>query len=149
MKALTVSQPFASLIARGEKFVENRVWGVEYRGLLAIHAGKGTQYLARRELAEYPTQAVVAVATLRTCLMLNHARRSLARGQVPILAERQDGLTLENLQRILAHEYTEGPWCFVLEWIRPFARPIAAKGRMGLWEWTPPLDWESLLKAES
>lgn len=41
MKALTISQPYASLIARGEKFVENRRWPTPYRGPLAIHAGKG------------------------------------------------------------------------------------------------------------
>jgi len=52
MKALTISQPYASLIASGEKWVENRSWPTGYRGPLAIHAGKGTQYLDRRELAE-------------------------------------------------------------------------------------------------
>jgi len=52
MKALTISQPFASLIASGSKFVENRTWPTSYRGPLAIHAGKGTQYMTRREMSE-------------------------------------------------------------------------------------------------
>lgn len=43
VKALTISQPFAKLIADGEKFVENRGWPTHYRGRLAIHAGLGTQ----------------------------------------------------------------------------------------------------------
>ena len=46
MKALTVSQPYASMIGP-EKWVENRRWYTPYRGRLAIHAGKGTQYLTR------------------------------------------------------------------------------------------------------
>jgi len=50
MKALTISQPYASLIASGEKWVENRTWATRYRGPLAIHAGRGTQYLSRDEL---------------------------------------------------------------------------------------------------
>lgn len=40
MKALTVRQPWASLIAAGVKTIETRSWSTEYRGPLAIHAGK-------------------------------------------------------------------------------------------------------------
>lgn len=41
MKALTIRQPWASLIAAGVKPVENRGWTTGYRGALLIHAGKG------------------------------------------------------------------------------------------------------------
>ncbi len=68
MKALTISQPFASLIADGEKWIENRTWQAFYRGRLAIHAGRGTQYLDKEELAEYPTGCIVAFATLTGCI---------------------------------------------------------------------------------
>lgn len=40
MKALTVRQPWASLIACGAKTIETRSWRTSYRGWLAIHAGK-------------------------------------------------------------------------------------------------------------
>jgi hypothetical protein len=40
MKALTVHQPWASLIARGIKTVETRSVRTRYRGRVAIHAGK-------------------------------------------------------------------------------------------------------------
>lgn len=40
MKALTIRQPWASLIAAGVKTIETRSWSTEYRGPLAIHAGK-------------------------------------------------------------------------------------------------------------
>lgn len=39
MKALTVRQPWASLIAAGVKTIETRSWSTRYRGPLAIHAG--------------------------------------------------------------------------------------------------------------
>ncbi len=39
MKALTVRQPWASLIAAGVKTIETRSWSTKYRGPLAIHAG--------------------------------------------------------------------------------------------------------------
>lgn len=41
MKALTLWQPWASLIALGVKTIETRSWSTSYRGPLAIHAAKG------------------------------------------------------------------------------------------------------------
>ena len=40
MKALTIRQPHATLIALGVKHIETRSWPTTYRGPLAIHAGK-------------------------------------------------------------------------------------------------------------
>lgn len=40
MKALTLWQPWASLIAVGAKTIETRGWATNYRGPLAIHAAK-------------------------------------------------------------------------------------------------------------
>lgn len=39
MNALTIRQPWASLIAAGVKTIETRSWSTKYRGPLAIHAG--------------------------------------------------------------------------------------------------------------
>lgn len=38
MKALTIKQPWASLIAHGIKDIENRTWKTKYRGRIYIHA---------------------------------------------------------------------------------------------------------------
>lgn len=40
MKAITLRQPFASLVAINVKTIETRSWNPRYRGPLAIHAGK-------------------------------------------------------------------------------------------------------------
>ena len=40
MKAITIIQPWATLIALGEKQFETRSWFTKHRGELAIHAGK-------------------------------------------------------------------------------------------------------------
>lgn len=40
MKALTIQQPWAHLIATGDKLYETRSWKTNYRGPIAIHAGK-------------------------------------------------------------------------------------------------------------
>lgn len=41
MKALTLTEPYASLIARGVKRIETRDWSTRYRGPVAIHAAAG------------------------------------------------------------------------------------------------------------
>lgn len=125
MKALTVSQPFASLIATGEKFVENRTYQISHRGELAIHAGKGRQYLTKTELAAYPTGHVIAVAKLVACVKLSEVAE---RGRfTPIEGSRY------TVGDILDHEHTEGPWCWILEDIRKLKVPKQINGQQGLW----------------
>lgn len=41
MKAITIKQPWATLIAEGYKEYEFRTWKIKYRGDILIHAGKG------------------------------------------------------------------------------------------------------------
>jgi hypothetical protein len=40
MKALTIKQPWATLIMTGAKDVENRLWHTNFRGRIAIHSSK-------------------------------------------------------------------------------------------------------------
>ena len=40
MKALSIRQPWAWLVANGHKAIENRSWSTSYRGPLLIHAGR-------------------------------------------------------------------------------------------------------------
>ena len=47
MKALTLTQPWATLVAIGAKRIETRSWRTSYRGPLAIHAAKGFPKWAR------------------------------------------------------------------------------------------------------
>ena len=41
MKAITLTQPWATLVAIGAKRIETRSWATSYRGPLAIHAAAG------------------------------------------------------------------------------------------------------------
>lgn len=41
MKALSLKQPYAWLIANGFLQVDDRTWGTQYRGPMLIHASKG------------------------------------------------------------------------------------------------------------
>lgn len=51
MKALSILQPWAWLIANGHKDIENRVWPTRYRGAFLIHAGKRWGEEQRDDLA--------------------------------------------------------------------------------------------------
>lgn len=124
MRALTVCQPYAHLIAIGQKRVENRRWPTRYQGLLAIHAGKSRQWwtdeygLAQDEVA---WGAIVAVVRLVDCLSIRAIR---------------DGFT--RFKWVRDYEHTIGPFCWVLNEFRRLARPIPCDGRQGLW--TPSAD---------
>ena len=87
MKALSIQNPWAWLIAHGVKDVENRDWDTSYRGLILIHASKridpnafyadgtfgaypgtveDTSFLTSMPLRnEYETGGIVGYATLK------------------------------------------------------------------------------------
>ena len=68
MKALTLWQPWATLMALGAKTIETRSWSTRYRGLLAIHAAKRFGQDERRLCMEQPFADVLVtggIATLR------------------------------------------------------------------------------------
>ena len=59
MKAITIKQPYATLIAEGLKEYEFRTWKTKYRGDILIHAGKGVDKEAMKRFAhlnlDYPS----------------------------------------------------------------------------------------------
>ena len=136
MKTLTISQPFASLIATGDKWVENRTWKTDYRGPLAIHAGRGTQYLTGKQLRDFPTGAIVAVATLWGCLDIRAVKHYAAGGDIED-PELFAGFGRNELVRIANHEHSEGPFGFLLRDIYRLETPVDAVGKLGFWETSP------------
>lgn len=69
MKAITIKQPFASLIASGIKAYEFRTWKTTYRGEVLILAGKSVDESAMERFGdydlEYPLGCVIARAESR------------------------------------------------------------------------------------
>lgn len=78
MRALSIRQPWAYLIAHGIKPVENRTWPTNVRGPVLIHAGlridaEGIEWIRENmpevELPEYyPVGGIVGVARLTDCV---------------------------------------------------------------------------------
>ena len=142
MKAITVWQPWATLIALRLKRFETRSWSTKYRGPLAIHAAKHVDLDAYREdairsaLSEHgytsdnlPTGAVVATAVLSDC--------------VKSVDTWTDGYVLENGVYIYSPEYevgdfTPGRYAWELTEVEGLQKPIPAKGKQGFWNWNLP-----------
>lgn len=138
MKALTISQPWAELIASGEKWVENRTWKAPESAFgkpLAIHAGSGTQYLTKKELQGYTTGAIVATCILVVCVDLEN--RTWKDDE---LLDKY-GITWG---RVCFHDYCEGPIAWVLTEIRRCAEPYPINGKQGLWEFDASLAVDEL-----
>lgn len=82
MKALSIKQPWAWLIAQGYKDVENRTWKTNYRGKFLIHASKsfdrvGYEYLRECDFCEtmnipkpkdYYSGGIIGIAEIVDCV---------------------------------------------------------------------------------
>lgn len=130
-RALTIKQPWGSLIACGAKSVENRSWPIprtwEPSGPLLIHAGAGVDReamtlpyvehdLVKRGIqGDLPSSAILAVAGSVTC-------HQAAWGCCfEVYAQAGDG------------------WHWILRDLHTLPKPIPAKGRLGLWIPDPEL----------
>lgn len=154
VKALTLWQPWASMVAAGVKRAETRSWGTSYRGELAIHAAAEVPALVRRswatldhalwrarvrEGARREVRAFVMPKDLRT-MPLGHVLAvvellEVRRVQVPGACPFED---LEDAGEALFGDYsTTDRFVWSLRLLRVFPFPISARGRQGLWEWTP------------
>jgi activating signal cointegrator 1 len=120
MKALSLHQPWASLIADGRKKIETRDWELLHRGPLAIHAA---QKIDKEACAQFgydpdtiPRGAVVCVVTVISCVRFpNHLVEPDRYG-----------------------DFSAGRYGFLLKLTEKFEQPIPARGYQGLWYWRQP-----------
>ncbi len=61
MKAISIKQPWATMIVSGEKTIETRTWSTNYRGSLLIVSSKNPKIL------HYPTGCAMAIVELVDC----------------------------------------------------------------------------------
>lgn len=67
MKALSLKQPWATMIAEGEKTIETRMWSTRYRGNLLIVSSKAIDRNGPIRFAHAPTGVAICMATLVDC----------------------------------------------------------------------------------
>lgn len=116
MKVLSIRQPFASLILSGAKDVECRTWPTSYRGPLLIHASQRPNPDAPAFLSALGVEAP---------------------------ARQQAGMILGTVTLTDVITDSASPWAepdnyhWLLANPRLWAESVPARGRLGLWEWTP------------
>jgi hypothetical protein len=140
MKALTLTQPWASLVALRQKRIETRSWSTPYRGELVIHAAKGfpgwaketcDEELFRTALggltaATVPLGVGLCVVRLLGCFPTNEGglrKLGFVMGGKPDAREIQFG------------DYTEGRYAWLLEYVRPLHQTQPVRGALGMWDW--------------
>jgi hypothetical protein len=115
MRAITIYQPWAHLIATGRKRIENRSWATAHRGPLLIHAG-----LSRRLLATHPDVASGALDPA-----------GLAFGAVVGIVDLFDCVPAA---AVAGRTHAIGPWCWLLEDPIPLEPPVPLRGMQGLFD---------------
>lgn len=142
MKALTLWQPWATLVALGVKRWETRSWPAGYRGPLLIHAA------ARRppdelELGRDAARALYALLERAG----GPAPELLVRGAVVAVCrlgacEPADEVALDlGPDELAAGDYRPGRYAFRLDEVEPLLRPHHARGFQGFFGLdVPPRD---------
>ncbi len=126
MKCLSLTQPWATLVAIGAKKVETRSWKTPYRGHLYIHAAKGFPRWAQEMAQEAPW--------FRDAL--NRPNDELPRGCLIATARLVDcvnsHLAWVTEQEVAFGDYAPGRWAWFLEDVEPIQNPIPWRGQLGL-----------------
>lgn len=162
MTALTLWQPWATLVALGEKKFETRSWTTGFRGPLAIHAAKTIDHL---EIATYGlfhkvlvNQGVIpkdisednGIPHIYPKTLNKPLKPYFPLGAVIAIVDKIEArlMTLEFLREIEDElsrrqwgkeqafgNWTHGRFAIRLTGVRRLREPILAAGSQGLWKW--------------
>lgn len=149
MKAISLWQPWAQLVAIGAKRIETRHWPTNIRGAIAIHAAKkSTGELRALSLRQpfrdalypgdsigwagpLPLGAIVAVADLYTCAPIVHPGGAAGARQSVL-----DPLALRPEEKAFGnYDLSEGPrYAWGLRNVQALPEPIPFKGAQGFFD---------------
>lgn len=123
MKALTLWQPWATLVALGLKRYETRGWTTLYRGPLAIHAAKtrkGIQVAGADVLELVAGETMLFGSVVAVCDFDGVVETDGARGAM-------------DSRELLVGDWGEGRHAWRLSRVAPLRAPLYIRGRQGLW----------------
>lgn len=149
MKVITLTRPWATLVAFGEKMIETRSWSTRYRGPLAIHAASGVSGIGgirryRRICGGEPFQSVLC-KHMDKLMNYGHdynAAQDILQpfGAIMAVCELFEVVSTDvNLgitdQEKAFGDYSPGRFAWILRNVQRFEKPIPAKGKLGLWDY--------------
>jgi activating signal cointegrator 1 len=159
MRGLSLTQPWATLVAIGAKKIETRSWSTPYRGLVAIHASKTfpgwakelcweARFLKRLHqnkagngdvlnvINDLPLQKIVAVARIENCLPTTTGSLISLHDQQPV----------KGSDEYAFGDYSAGRYMWLLSNVIALPEPIECKGALSLWEM--PLKIENQIRQQ-
>ena len=150
MKALTVMEPWATLVFRLDAYgvpfkqVETRSWKTNYRGKLAIHAGKRKLHksvdfflgMSEEDMTHFMEAGIDG----------DKALDQLVYGAIIGEVEVSDCVPMEELRNgpyarpgeMAFGDWSDGRYGWLLSNPVLYEKPIPAAGKLGLWEWEAP-----------
>lgn len=147
MKAISLLQPWASLVVMGAKKIETRSWNTKYRGEILMHASKRKDDRGR-SMAKYAPEFYNALQTEVEFNGFDDLPFGAIIGKVNIT----DTVLIQTLfhQIIVAPEdlsesekafgdYRDGRYAWMLSDPVQFKNPIPAKGSLSIWEFNEQL----------
>jgi hypothetical protein len=150
MLCLTLTQPWASLLAHGWKRIETRSWTAPPAAIgqrIAVHAAKGWTEDDRDICHAEPFRpaleeigyggpehlergVVLATAPLLGCVRVPH-------NGVVKTYDVLHGVTVTD-DELAFGDFSPGRWLWVFGLPDLLPEPVPARGSLGLWEWAPP-----------
>lgn len=142
MRAITIRQPWASLLVLGYKQFETRSWKTSYRGPIAIHAGLMPVRRTLGALAAQGSEGRETVALIERLLEQHGGVDHVPTGAIIGTAnlERCNAVTVEfvaglSMQEFNLGDFTPDRYAWEFSGMSQIIRPIPAAGRQGLWNW--------------
>lgn len=146
MKALSILQPWASLIVLGHKRIETRSWNTKYRGPLLIHASAkytnhqdwlATEWHVMLDDSQvYHTHrgAIIGMVEMsETCATEGYYTTDKDEDSwIASLAGAEQSLVLTKQEEAFG-DYSTGRYGWLLSEPLLFPEPIPCKGALGIW----------------
>ena len=127
MKALSIKEPFASLVSLGIKKIETRSWKTNYRGEIYIHASLTKNKIdnERKEKLlkllpdnyKFKEGSIICKCILKDCVYMDH--------------EFIENIKKDKIEYLCGH-YEVGRYAWILSDVKIIDN-IRIKGKLGIW----------------
>lgn len=129
MKVLSITEPYATLIANGVKKIETRSWKTNYRGKIYIHASStkihrntlnNSELMSLVDLNCLNYGFIICSCTLKDCVSIDDDFINSVK---------------KNKNEFVSGFYSNGRYAWILDDIKVLDKPIKAKGHLGIWNY--------------
>jgi activating signal cointegrator 1 len=134
IRAISLWQPWAQLIALGAKRYETRSWSTTFRGLLAIHAAKTRNPDVVHFFRDDRFQMVLKPAGYTSLDALPFGAMICVVELVNVWRAEEVIHDLSAQERAFGN-YAVGRYAWELEFVKVFVNPVPVMGKQGLWTW--------------